>query len=608
MKAKITVTLVLRGPFLTKASAMGAPGIDAPLARDAQGRYYLPGTLVKGKLLEAWRELAGVPGVPDEARRERLLGKEPSKGDWGRYAAILRFDPFVAAAPREGAAVRTTERIQIDGGRRAVRKGFIQFIEAPYLANERIRFDGLIRFSCRDRQEAEEIQKQVACGLGWVDSFGAGRTIGYGELLSVRSELQAEEERDGVAELPRTDQLGLSVAPQGPFCVTRHRPSTNEFESTEVIAGGVLKGTLASMINRSMGRPLAQEIDGQTDSARGELCRNFHLLRFTHAFPVRRGEARPLPPPLSVVHYSLGNGGRFRDLAHREGGLTESGVAPAFSVDWKFADWAKVRGAYGWPDLATELRVRTKMSGETRRAEDEKLFSYRNVVPGDNRWQCRVDLSAIPAGERQAVRQQLAQTLARGFEGLGKTKVTAGVEWTGGAALSVPEGEGGGRDRWRILLMTPALLTDPRALRPEGGWAMAGSISRELQFRAYHAVWRELSGGHLELVRYFHDQSIAGGEFLRGRFQDKEAAYWPYLLTEPGSLFVVRAEDPAAGKELLGKWLTSGLPLPGWVDELHGRNGLRGGDWRCCPFVPANGYGEIFLNPGLPAVLAGEGA
>jgi hypothetical protein len=198
-----------------------------------------------------------------------------------------------------------------------------------------------------------------------------------------------------------------------------------------------------------------------------------------------------------------------------------------------------------------------------------------------------------------------AKRLANGLGGVGKTKVGAKVSWSESATPEAPAGEGKQGDTWRLLLVTPSLLTDPRSLRPAGARVKAGSGSRDVQFAAYKQVWDELSEGQLELVRYFHDQSLAGGEFLRGRFQAGLAAYWPYLLTEPGSVFVLRAKDTARGKALLTKWLSSGLPLSGWVDELYGRNGLPGGDWRSCRFVPAKGYGEIALNPEWPAELGG---
>ncbi|NOY54353.1 MAG: hypothetical protein GXP58_12190 [Deltaproteobacteria bacterium] len=51
--AEMKITLQLIGPVLTHSTAAGPYGIDSPMAKDRQDRYYLPGTLVKGRLREA---------------------------------------------------------------------------------------------------------------------------------------------------------------------------------------------------------------------------------------------------------------------------------------------------------------------------------------------------------------------------------------------------------------------------------------------------------------------------------------------------------------------------------------------------------------------------
>ena len=69
--------------------------------------------------------------------------------------------------------------------------------------------------------------------------------------------------------------------------------------------------------------------------------------------------------------------------------------------------------------------------------------------------------------------------------------------------------------------------------------------------------------------------------------------YYPYVLTEAGSVFILRAhsQEITLARERLEYLEQHGLPHPDGIkrtrpDEL----------WRDCPFVPENGYGEICIN------------
>ena len=53
MLATIAVTVRVKGPVLTRGTAAGAFGIDAPIARLDDDRAYLPGTHILGKALHA---------------------------------------------------------------------------------------------------------------------------------------------------------------------------------------------------------------------------------------------------------------------------------------------------------------------------------------------------------------------------------------------------------------------------------------------------------------------------------------------------------------------------------------------------------------------------
>jgi hypothetical protein len=123
--------------------------------------------------------------------------------------------------------------------------------------------------------------------------------------------------------------------------------------------------------------------------------------------------------------------------------------------------------------------------------------------------------------------------------------------------------------------------------------------------REYEDAWRSLSRGALELVSYFHRVSLAGGDYLKNRFQHKQSEYRPYLLTDAGSTFVLRASG-AEASTLIDCWARFGLPLQKEVAVFYG---LPVNDptnwWQRCPYLPENGYGEILVNAAPRYPLAG---
>ena len=90
-------------------------------------------------------------------------------------------------------------------------------------------------------------------------------------------------------------------------------------------------------------------------------------------------------------------------------------------------------------------------------------------------------------------------------------------------------------------------------------------------------------------MRFFASQSLAGGYQVL-RFQANKP-YNPFLLTDPGSVFVLRASgDIASAQASIAQWLHAGLSLPGWAQARYGNH------WRTCPFLPEDGFGEVAVN------------
>ena len=96
-----------------------------------------------------------------------------------------------------------------------------------------------------------------------------------------------------------------------------------------------------------------------------------------------------------------------------------------------------------------------------------------------------------------------------------------------------------------------------------------------------------------KLKNFFAAQRFAG-RYHATRRRPYGKPYYPFLLTEPGSVFLVETEV-----EKLKDLVRFGLPLP----ALKHAAAL---DWRNCPFVPENGFGQItadYLSVSAPATL-----
>ena len=492
----LTITLALKGPILTQSSVIGSYGVDNPMARTGEGKYYLPGTLVKGRLRQSWEELYEAAGGAFTPPIDIWLGKqmgsstnisssvEPSRG-------LLRFTDFIHST---GGSNDTLYRIRMDERRGAVDKGAYQVIEAPFAPRERVSFVGNVHYTARDETEANNIRRFVEIGLRWITSLGAERTVGFGQLIDVNVELTSRAVPTVTSHhASGSTFLDFVITPKAPFCIARRQVSPNLFESDSVISGGILKGCLASTWRSLLGLSHAGEVKESMDPARPELCRYFVKLRFTHAFPTLiTRPARPVVAPLSLVKDQAG---KIYDVALCEGpGLIGNPpFAPSFFMDWKRS--GDVQSRFGWKDPERELRVRTAIDRYKRKAKEEQLFAYEMIVPSGSVWCAGVNLSLIPAGEQGAVEAQLHDVLSHGLRGLGKTKVSADVELKPqGSIQPVFGSQAEPRDGyWVLTLQTPALLCDPAQLNESSGHT-------ELH-ATYAAVWAQLSDNSLGLVR-----------------------------------------------------------------------------------------------------------
>jgi hypothetical protein len=580
------VQLTLEGPVLTAATNPAAPGIDAPFARNRDGRPCFPGTLIKGKLLQSWQvlhEFDGMDGVnvpvPDPGRAYEWLGREA--GNEGNAATDREkykpsrgralFKDFVDGT-RSKVCDRIRSRIAMDEALHAADEGALEMMESPYGTGEPAVFEGTIDFFPRDDAEAADFASAVRLGLSAIPAFGAERGAGFGKLRSVtvdETELPAGFTGGFDTGATKTS-FGLSFTTSDPLCFARPQPAANLFESSEVISGAVIKGAVAEMM-------------GWRGDAFPRLKKYLSHIRFRHARPVEEAATRKIPPAISLSTAFYGD--RLRDMVLGEHGTVLNDAIPEFQPDWKYGKRKKARDLFGIPEeLPTELRLRTSIDKDKRRAKDEMLFGYESVMPEGFRWLANVDLFHVPEGERGRLLEELHDLLRSGLFGVGKNKALLRIE--AGTALAqrfenqpVEAGKA-----LVIQLQTPALLGRADA------WQEARTAEDVLS--TYQNAWQERDA-RLHVKNYFAQQELAGGYYLHRRFG--RGAYQPWVLTTAGSVFVF--EPPEAELQpILDEWLVTGLPLEAGETASYGLGDNRFQMWERCPYVPENGFGEIGVN------------
>lgn len=634
-----TVLIKVRGPVLTQATSAGGLGIDAPAARLNHGPHrgapYLPGTLIKGRLRDAWSELSDVD--PRFKAAVQLLGDVSDKPHQGAnpgvplntnhpYRGGLVFSDFACTTYDSATRSGTTYRVRIDEQRGAADEGALQLIETPIAPGIEATFHGTVTFlhaTTMAAKDLEDLRHGIAAGLAWCPSLGGERSGGFGRVLSVqvsrsRAAVRVQDFTKTCHAVSGIPWLDLTIVPDRPFCLAKRRTKPNIFESEISISGAALRGCIVSMLNLALGRAAATEVTaycGQNTPYEA-LCKHFDSIRFVaaHPAPANQPQRRPVVPPLSLVHCPLGVSAQnvypegFADVALRGPSvLTRSNkegerefAAPAFQVDWKGKQFSECFGAFGWGHPSTELRVRTAIDADRRRAKDEHLFAYETVIPDGCVWRGGIELHGVADGERAGVASALlalleafpaadGAALSARLHLLGKTKASADVAVVPGrfpAAMApssldpIPSPDG---DVWVVTLQSNALLSDPSK-------TTAAELADE-----YRRVWREISNNTLTLIRYFATQTMMGG-YLVYRHQGNKNAYKPFLLTEAGSTFVLRAADgvpPEKARTEVEIWLARGLPLPGWAEQGYGDSYMSN------PFRPRDGFGEIAVNLGV---------
>jgi CRISPR/Cas system CSM-associated protein Csm3 (group 7 of RAMP superfamily) len=596
-------TLWVRSPFLFRGLESRQLGLDAPQLRDEQQRPIIPGDQLRGVLREAFVDLAAI-GVTSQTEIDDLFGRashgereigtsnDPLRGRIVISDMTARGMVYDLAADSEEplpdvARATETTRIEIDDALGAAKHGMLQVVELAAPLGAAVRFCGeIVIFG--PAADTERLESLLNRALRLIPAIGAFKSAGFGEVLADRVKIERSGTPYPLAPprraqpLPSSGFMSLRATFDRPLLVDAEWLSQNAFRGSPIVPGTVFKGALARRL----------ELAGH-DPTTGMLGRALAELSFSHAFPESDEPGRPgaLPLPLSVVAVKDDAGVlHFGDaLRVPDGrGATLAGRPALFAGDWKegWADDEELRRALGRPKYEDPLSLaRTHTEIKDGVAKDEALFtgiarSVRRRDGRDRAWLLDVDLGGIAEGEiRDCAVRLVTILLEDGLDNIGKTGARATFELTQGVTPPRPAPIHDESNRYAIVLATPALMLDPaRLCGSDGTW-------RQEPRKAYEAYWSALLPDS-RLHGFFARQRLAGGYLARRRRLYGPERYFPFLVTEAGSVFEIETGD----RPRLEKLWRYGLP-PAAMHDDGKRLKL---DWKNCPYLPENGYGRLF--------------
>lgn len=576
------------GPILTTGLEARTWGVDNTSLRTPDGtRAILPGTLLHGNVvhvLEAMREAMQFAG-------SALLGELDSVLGWlGRGTQDARDDQAVGAdlTPKrrsirfgdleleQGKSGATINRIMIDERTGSVRRGMLQTLDSPLGVGEEGVFSGPLLMGLSDT-DAMIAERWIRNALGLVPALGAIKGAGFGRCVfnlerAPLSVLVAAKTAPALPASATEGRVRYQLTFDGPFLVASEAISGNIFRGATVVPGAAVKGALADMLER---RGIKAHVDAALDS-----------MIFRHARPAKSGGMRPRAIPLSIYAVQPFDNKLYDALARSP---EEQSRAVAFQPDWKpgSGEEAKARKMYGHTfEPAYTVRTRTAISA-TGAAQTSQLFTHVAVKPEGYTWIGEIERGAADQGQFE----QILAILRDGLDGIGKTKAAATVELRDAAPRKAEAIERGtdGTETWRIVLETDALMHGPDDVHVHA--EVADLRERlHLHYRDYfaHAVTvsssRTVTPNQITLTA-FASQRWVGGYQAR-RFPHHHDRYYPQLLTEAGSVFLLSL--PPGCDVAMRALAANGLPLPASVPSAvrqHQRSA----------FNPENGYGEVTI-------------
>jgi len=573
----IDIALVIAAPFLVQGSEPGAFGLDTVIERDQDDCPIVPGTLLIGKMRDAWREFA------KDDLTECWLGKEADEEFNPKRGRLVESDlRLIGWSKADSKAYPPYPRVAIDEFTGTAKTGALQFIEQPWAIGQRLNFSGTWH-AVSTQAECDTLCKSIAAALRWTGQIGAEATIGFGQIESVSVSCTAVPESSATVAPENANRWYYTLSTDAPLMISQQGKITdNLFQSSDEIPGNVIKAALAltlSAKNGNFAQPLSQANGGDLGSA-------FDKITFSHALPASQEGIRPAVLPASVVAIFDAGTDKVFDATELNKPHLINSAAPAFPIDWKPNAFRVAEAALdrGWCVPPRRLRVRTAIDVNTGGAKESQLFAYEQMYAPENGWVGWIDTSSLSTHEKTA----LATALSSPMLYLGKTKAKATLTVHAHPPRQCLRAESAGGstckqgDQLVVMLNSPALLNPIDEVHDD----IAAS---------YQEFWKDASDDALSLSHFFASQYLVGGEYA-AQFRRKDRPYRPWLITRAGSIFVLTVTNAEIAQRKLAVWQATNLPLTKSIADCHGET------WRENPYLPQNGYGEILVNPKFGSV------
>jgi len=594
---ELQVKLTLKAPLISSGGGDVTRGWNRIFYRNSDGKLALQGSHVKGKLREAINELTKM-NVVKSVNIDELFGKKNDDGQYLPETASLHFTDFLFEGKE---LISKLTKVSINPQTGASKENFLQIIENIVPSGSLTEWNGKIRFFAADDNAAKSLANNLTLGLKWMTAMGGAKGSGCGRLEEVQAGLQpAQPTRQIPPVLPVNRDLGLIFEFENDLFVGGVTKKTSYAESQQIIPGAVIKGALAKFLNQLCGtKPLAKAIDAQNQLVQEQfpiLVECFSSIHFSHVLPAPPGAiARPVTLPFSILQASATASSMkpFVDVASKaEPFLDANGKAPLFQIDWKSDDGLKV--GFGWANCEIINKTRTAIDAKTRRAKEDKLYTFQYLTPyakdkqttqGKVRWLAYVRFPEMDDGKLQMLTDEFYRIMGFGWNTMGKRSARFVCHFVGGRspAKILSSSDVFKNGEAVVSLQTDALLFD--------GSNLALQRHNLDLHRVYNDYWQQATEKSCELVRFFARQKLMGG-YLAKRYR-LTPQYYPFVLTEAGSVFVLRAKDIENATNYLLRLQEDGLPLP---NDIAQRVPSDKQLWQVCPFVRENGYGEINLN------------
>ncbi|MDM8539456.1 hypothetical protein QUF90_00070 [Desulfococcaceae bacterium HSG9] len=589
---KQTVILTVAGPILTAGSTYSGWGLDAVFYKDWQRNYALPGSLIRGKLREAMTNIMSVsPSDSFNVKQwfgEKSSDREGAAESYAPHRGILKLSDFIYKAEVSESADLIRTRIRIEPERLVVEKGALIISESPFASGGEFLWEGQVEFFVSEEDQAEYLS-QLKKAFHFIPSIGADTTVGCGRLLSVQFK-KMKNFRIPASNNGKNDQdaigLDVSLELREPMLIGGVKRTETIFESEEIVPGAVLKGAMATGLNRLAGNmSLGQSIDERNEfvsAAFPHLAKFYTALRFLHAIPAEEPYIRKESIPLSVVCY----GNEYENIAFKESEaeIWAKDTKPvSFRIDWK-GNQPKI---YKRPKLKYHPVMRTAIDEDLLKADDSKLYSFRMIKPAKEIcWNFQVLFPEnMPEDEKTGLDEEIHKALPLALRYIGKRQSRVDL-----SSKHIKPRKSLSRLNdalsFAITLRSSAIMVNPYYIAEKSEEVFD---DHELMKSFYEGYWHDLFGNAVIMKRWFASQELQGG-YIGMRFMKDH--YRPFYLTSEGSTFVFIIQNHKSAEEKLKSLFREGLPLPSWAQKEYGGSL----PWKRCPFVPQNGYGEIQIS------------